>query len=192
MKRKVVTNRGLTSGASPPSVEFFTINDNASVSKLTVNDAAHENSASAYAQFIVAFLSTKNGFCTGQQLVESFHRHYSHTFGPSDLRPIGKAKLPKWRNTLAWAKVILQKQGKIAVRSTTRQQNGKKQTVEYLVDCSLPFFKIIAFILEKRRKRSFVKSCRKCGRLNRLSAEGCIACRKKFPLRKLRIERIPV
>jgi hypothetical protein len=128
-ERKSAGQRGeivAASGSSPPA-EFFKLHDRRSIKKLHVNVRGEENSPRSYLQFILALLKM-NPVITQAQLETELLEHFKPSFGPEDVRimKVGKrGKQPKWKNSLAWAKVVARKQKTIAWR--------KRGKVSYIV-----------------------------------------------------------
>jgi hypothetical protein len=118
-----------SSGSSPPA-EFFKLHDRRSIKKLHVNLRGEENSPRSYLQFMLALLNL-NPVITQAELETELLEHFSSSFGPEDVRKmkVGKrGKQPKWKNSLAWAKVVARKQKTIAWR--------KRGKVTYIVSLS--------------------------------------------------------
>jgi hypothetical protein len=100
------------------NIETFKLHDQSTIDKLHVNLKGEENSAQSYLKFMLALLHL-NPVLTQKQLEAEILEHFGPSFGPSDRRMmrVGAARRqPKWKNTLAWAKVHGRKQGLIAQR----------------------------------------------------------------------------
>jgi len=129
--------------------EIFVMDNPKSIATLRPNVRGEETSPHSYEQFILLQLHKHHGWMTQAQLEQAVLGNFGRSFGPDDLRlmRVGKsgAKQPKWRNNLAWAKVVLRKLGLILQR--TRTVNGVKGT--YVV--------LLAFDREHRQVINWVR-----------------------------------
>ena len=88
--------------------ETFILNDARSVKRLSQNVRGEENSARSYFWFLHALLPSVGGVIEQADLEAAVLKHYGPGFGPDDRRTVGKGRFrqPKWKNSLAWAKVM--------------------------------------------------------------------------------------
>ncbi len=120
----------MTEKKKPTLYETFKLHDAKSVKRLTRNDSGYENSPQSYHRFMMTLLASNGGVLTQDQLESELLEHFRPSMGPDDLRMmnVGKrgAQQPKWRNSLAWAKVTARKQNLILQRTNTFE--GEKTT----------------------------------------------------------------
>ena len=88
--------------------ETFILNNVRSVKLLSKNVRGEENSARSYFWFLHELLASVGGVIEQADLEAAVLKHYGPGFGPDDLRMMGKGLFhqPKWKNSLAWAKVM--------------------------------------------------------------------------------------
>src|SRR5437588_2495945 len=88
--------------------ETFILNNARSVKRLSKNVRGEENSARSYFWFLHELLPSVGGVIEHTDLEAAVLKHYGPGFGPDDLRLVGKGhfRQPKWKNSLAWAKVM--------------------------------------------------------------------------------------
>ncbi len=100
------------------NIETFKLHDQTTIDKLHINLKGEENSAQSYLRFMLALLHIKP-VLTQKELEAEVLEHFGPSFGPSDRRKMrvgAGRRQPKWKNTLAWAKVHARKQHLIAQR----------------------------------------------------------------------------
>lgn len=162
-------------------VETFVLNDRRSIKKLHRNPEGVILSAYGYRAFLVALLKANDGYMTKDEILKDVEKHYSGAWGADDLAKLGKSKMTKWRNQLAWALVVLGKKKEVLWRQT-KDDNGKK-VVWYVLMSPETKAAYRQWVQEDDRvvKRSFRKNCSFCGSKNLLSRKKCRKCKNVFP-----------
>ena len=140
---------------------------------------AEEVSVRTYYRYLLWYLEKHRGHCTEADL----ERAIKEDFGPhwtradKQLIKVGEhAEQPKWRNQLAWAKVLAGKRHELF---QTKVGKGKaKQTIllaGWLVG-------LAGDAASRRSGQCMQKKCGQCETYSPLSAIWCEQCGKLFPL----------
>jgi hypothetical protein len=182
--------------------ETFILNNSRSVKRLSKNAQGEENSPRSYFWFLHELLPSVGGVIEQADLERAVLKHYSPSFGPDDLRIIGKARFrqPKWKNSLAWAKVMVRRAwkddaGNITPRILQRscQEKGVKKTYLVLIDPNVTPQDWIDWVLQRKRRRMStpMRRCRNCGTNQPLNNIECCRCKRPF-YKAERKHKIPV
>jgi hypothetical protein len=156
----------------------------------------------AFFWFLQKLLPTVGGVIEQEELEATVLKHSGASFGPNDLRPVKCGRggtCPKWRNTLAFAKVMsrqVHQDGEgnptTSIRQRSRQEGGKRRTYLVLLDSSITPAKWIAWVLgRKRKKMNPTRPCKRCKTVNALDNQERAKCGAPFPPKAERKHKIP-
>lgn len=182
------------------SVEKFIVNDGRSIRRLSKNQPGEENSARSYHRLTVRLLQEADGVLEQKRLEAAVLRNFAPSFGPDDYKPIGKWKLPKWKNSLAWAKVLgrqsqVGENGELLPQFLQRRGRGPgggspRGTYIVLIEPKITPLDWIAWVRERPAARfRGRKRCPNCRRKHYLSAKKC-KCGYVWP-RSIRKHKLP-
>jgi hypothetical protein len=184
------------------STETFILNNIRSVKRLSKNVRGEENSPRSYFWFLHALLQSVGGVIEQADLEAAVLKHYGPGFGPDDLRMMGKGRLrqPKWKNSLALAKVMARRRwqdesgnltSQIVQRS--RQEAGVKKTYIVLIDATITDPEWIEWVLGRKAQPmgQVLRRCPKCGNRQPLRWTECEKCKRPFPKAE-RKHKVPV
>ncbi len=140
--------------------------------------AIEEVSARTYYRYLLWFLERHRGHCTEADLEQAVMEYFGSHWTRADKQLINVGQhgtQPKWRNQLAWAKVLAGKRHQLF--HTTVGKGKARQTIllaGWLVG--------LADAAAKRRSgQCMQKKCAGCGAYWPLSAIGCEECGRAFP-----------
>ena len=141
-----------------------------------------EISASSYLEFIVEQLRACGGVIETEQLSSDVFAAFSREMTSADLRTMENRNVPKWKNSLDWAKAIGAKKN---ILSTIKQ--GKHKFV-VLLDPTVTEKEWLELAEEQkgRRKASFKKRCPKCRCYQPLRSKYCKLCGAEMPVSEKR------
>jgi hypothetical protein len=182
--------------------ETFILNNTRSVRRLSKNVRGEENSARSYLCFLLALPRLVGGVIEQADLEAAVLKHYGPGFGPDDLRMVGKGRFrqPKWKNSLAWAKVMARPReadegGDLARRivQRSRRERGVKKTYLVLLDPAVTDQEWIDWALGRKTgpMREPQRRCPKCGHRQPLRFSSCCRCQRPFPKAE-RKHKVPV
>lgn len=166
----------------------FFLGDDASVARMSRTPKGAENSAGGYVWFLGLALERHGGVMTASEIEAEFLRHYERSFGPDDKRLIrvGKhGRQPKWKNALAWAKVI-----GIKLRLWWRRERDGEMV--FVGGTAPARMRRWVFSGKKEKiKRSFCRMC-ECKAWNPVTASACWRCGHYWGEVRRRVVRYPV
>jgi hypothetical protein len=184
------------------STETFILNNTRSVKRLSKNVRGEENSARSFFWFLHALLASVGGVIEQADLEAAVWNHYDPGFGPDDMRMVGRGscRQPKWKNSLAWAKVMARRRCQDASGNLTcqivqrsRQEAGVKKTYIVLIDSTITDPEWIEWVLGRKAARLAQpqRRCPKCGNCQPLRFWYCCRCQRPFPKAE-RKHKVPV
>lgn len=137
-----------------PLDETFVFENVQSIENLSQNLRGQETSGRSYVQLLMLTLLNNGGVVTNKQLEQAVLRNFGSSFGPDDKRMIRVGRkgyrMTKWRNTLAWAKVMAKKKNLIAWRQM--QRNGVKKKYIVMLAYNDQHRQFIDWAIERRSK----------------------------------------
>jgi hypothetical protein len=182
--------------------ETFILNNARSVRRLSKNVRGEENSARSYFWFLHALLPSVGGVIEQADLEAAVLKHYGPGFGPDDLRMVGKGgfRQPKWKNSLAWAKVMARRRwedegGNLTrqIVQRSRQEAGVKKTYLVLIDPTVTDQHWMDWAVGRKADPmgQVLRRCPKCGHRQPLRWAECENCKRPFPTAE-RKHKVPV